>query len=795
MDYLQSSLTCVTAVALASATVPAFAATVVVDGDFENPDLRLVRPGEGGVWTAFTHGESDARLSLLEGEGRGGSRCVAYTKADDGSQNIHLDQIITVEKETVYQLTAWVRGDGRLNPVLSVATMDWHQMAVAVSEAGTEWTEVRIAFHSYDNEQLRFEWFPGAEGKLYTGVAGTSHLDEVAIAKMEPVPQSLRRAFGLLRAKEGQEIDLTTVRTEPVGDPSPLRPIRCRDGVLVYGDGTEVALWGVNFQTALYWEYMCRMKPCGIPLEAEALKEIADRNLAELRRMEVGVVRMHLLPSDFSDAEGNVRESIFLDLLDYTLARCREAGVYVYLTLLNEMYHVYQEGSFIVPRDRTTRWAGRKVWLVDESYIRPAERFVRSLLERENRYSNVRYRDDDALAVIEVMNEPGYVDCDEMMSDPQFAELRGRFEEWCEAQGLADNLAAHYPTFRYEYVKEYVGRVYEAIRVTGAKQPVAWNLNWPRMIAGHEDVFQAIADSPVEVVSFCLYPGQGDVGHPFWEHPTDLSDRNYLPFLRDNYTDYHRLRWLLGERFAGKAKAVYEFETFYNQSSYLYPAMARLFRALGAQIAQMWTYSLSPTAEYLSGSHHLNLYCTPQKAVSFAVAGEVFAGTPRYAAYDIEAQEAMVEGDWAVSFEHNLSVLAARGKLMHSRSLEWCPLPVSTGVREIVACGDSELVSYDGTGAYSVWVSEHAVDITINPDAEFIRPPWGKQTQQPWERVCQLDREARHRFALHLPGWTGRASVWRIEGEKRVPVPCVGPELEFEVSPGEYRVQRANPGP
>ena len=48
--------------------------------------------------------------------------------------------------------------------------------------------------------------------------------------------------------------------------PKPLRPIVCRDGVLRYEDGGEVALWGVNLQTALSWEYNGRLKPAGVPL-------------------------------------------------------------------------------------------------------------------------------------------------------------------------------------------------------------------------------------------------------------------------------------------------------------------------------------------------------------------------------------------------------------------------------------------------------------------------------------------------------------------------------------------------
>jgi hypothetical protein len=297
----------------------------------------------------------------------------------------------------------------------------------------------------------------------------------------------------------------------------------------------------------------------------------------------------------------------------------------------------------------------------------------------------------------------------------------------------------------------------------------------------------------VDVVSFCLYPGQEDVPSPFWNHPTDLSGKNYLPFLRRHYDEYRRLRWLLGKRFAGKAKAVYEFETFYNQTSYLYPAMARLFRSLGAQIAHMWTYSLTPTAEYLGGSHHLNLYCTPQKAVSFIIAEAVFAESPRYAPYDATGTDPVTFDHCAVSFARGGSILQTPDRLMYSRSFDWSPWPARPDVKEIIGCGGSSLVSYDGTGAYFVRVGKDSIDITIDPDATFTRPPWQRQAKKPWAKSCLLDSQTAHPFALHLPGWKEDFTVYRIEGGQATPVPNDGPTPNFRARAGQYRVERKAP--
>ena len=767
----------------APAVCGATARPLLANGDFESPDARLARSEQEHVWAPFLHGHSDARFTLADRQGRAGSRCVCYTKTAAGNDNAHLDQIFAVESNTTYEVDAWLRADGRLNPMLAVTTMNWKPLESVASNAGTNWTRLTFIFNSAEQDRVRLEWFPGAQGQLYQGFAGTSWLDDVRVTKLDRVPPALQRALALARAPRREEIDLAAVRPGTVGQPTPLRPITCRNGTLVYDDGSEVALWGVNLQTALNWEYEARMRPCGIPLEAGALKRIADRNLDELVRMHAGVIRMHLLPSDFSDAEGHLRDSVFLDVLDYTIAGCRARGLYVYLTLMNTMGHFYFKDSFMTGRDH-------RDWIVDPELVTKSARYIRELLERENRYTHVPYKTEPALALFEIANEPEYVDFAALNAEARYAPLRRTFEQWCGAQGYTGNLALHYRVFRHDQVRAYLDRMCAVIRDTGSKKPIAWNLNWPHMVAGHEDVFQAVAESGVDAVSFCLYPGQDDVQDPYWQHPVDLSGRNYLPFLDKNYADYDRLRWVLGKRFAGKAKVVYEYETFFNQSAYLYPAMARLFRSLGAQIAQMWTYSLTPTAEYLSGSHHLNLYCTPQKAVSFTIAAELFAGTPRYTRFDAAGTDNRVYGPCAVSFTNNASLLQTADTYMQSRATAWAPFPPSLRVRRIVACGSSPQVSWEGTGAYFVEAGDTAVEIEINPDSTFVLPPWNTLHKGPREKVCRLDSTTPHRFTLKLSVWQQHVRVWRVEDGRTTAVATQGEAPVFDALPGHYRIER-----
>ncbi len=632
------------------------------DGDFERPDLRLGTGSTPGIWVPFVHAPDGVSLEVAADAGRDGTRGVRYTRTSPGSHNIHLDQVVPVTPDTLYEVRAWFRGDTALHPVLSVATIDWRQLALVSAAATPDWRQLRLVFNSYASRQVRVEWFPGATGKLYTGVAGSSDLDDVSLTALAAPSEALRQAFDLGRPRPGDELVPDPTRSGPVGDALPLRRIVCRDGVLRYDDGSEVALWGVNFQTALSWEYNGRLRPLGIPLEPAALNRVTDENLTQLRPLGVGVLRLHLLPADFADGEGHLRDSVYLDALDYLVSRCATGGFYVYLTLVNDMKSYLFPDSFLVGQERSR-------WLFDPRIVDCTERYITELLRHVNRYTGRIYGAEPAIAVIEVMNEPDYPDYTALTTDPGLGPAREAFERWRQERGAADYPEALFATYRCETVRLYIDRMVAAIRGCGARQPVIWNLNWPQMIAAHEDVFQAAADSQADGVSFCLYPGQADVPSPFWQHPMDLSGRNYLPFLKANALEYPRLRWVLGRRFAGKAKVVYEFEPFYNQTTYLYPAMAALFRSLGVQIAPMWLYGLTPAAEYLGGSHYLNLYCTPRKAVSFRIAAEVFRTTPRYTPYPTESTDEIITNTWAVSFPRDLSLWSGNGALMHSGRL------------------------------------------------------------------------------------------------------------------------------
>ena len=514
-----------------------------------------------------------------------------------------------------------------------------------------------------------------------------------------------------------------------------------RDGILRYEDDTEVVLWGNNFQPNLYWEYKFRMEHLGLPMTQETMQTMCDDGFKDLAIMGCDLIRCHLTPADFTDADGNLVETLWLDMLGYMVAKARENKVYVYITFMNQMEYTFLEDSF-VPKYT------REQWIFNPDCVAKTQNMIRQLLNWTNPYSGLKLKDDKAIAVWGLVNEPEYSTFSQMKDDP---EQKALFCSWVEKEDAAFN-DLHYACYRYGVVNTYIDSMHDLLRAEGAEQPVVWNCNWPRMIDGRRDVFQAIAESKADAVSFCLYPGQDDVGDPFMEHAKDMSDKNYLPFLKFCFEDYYHLGWVRDPQFAGKAKLVYEFETMYNEkSSHLHPAMAKLFRALGVQMATMWTHCFNIYSTHMGCSHNLNLKTTPKKAASYMIAGQVFRHFPRGFEYKTESDVQDVSDPFALSYEHDLSIMSTPDLFIYTGDVSWCPLDVSALPSRIVGYGLSPLVSYEGQGLYIIDVEARRVRVQLYPHARSIRDAW--QWLADGELVTELDEKTAVPFELRIPGF------------------------------------------
>lgn len=580
----------------------------------------------------------------------------------------------------------------------------------------------------------------------------------------------------------------------------PLPALRVEDGVLVDANGREVALWGVNYQASLSWEYGETFSRVGIPLEAGPLKRAVDQDLAHFKRMGVSVVRVHISPSDFTDAEGKLVDTVFLDVFDYLVARCREEGLYVFLSLFNRIGQ-YDHANFLKDSfaskggiNGTVGQPDKRPYIFCPEFVEPLRTYVRELLIHRNRYDGATLKEDPGVALWEIINEPEYVEFKDI-GDPKFAAYRNEWERWLERNGR-EATEETFAEFRGKYVAKFIDDMVDLVRSEGARQPIAWSMNWPRFMEEHPDVHRALPATKVDAVTFCLYLRKGlpPKGQINWFDMPDISSVNQLRRILPSDGGKDEFAFVRDPALRGKAKVVYEFETVNNDSAYLYPAMARFFRELGAQIACMWEYDpLVAAEENCVPTHFLNYHSSPRKAVSFLIASEAFRTLPRGPTPGFRYTETgAVFSDFGVSFDGDISVHVGRDTVMASNDWSKWPremrefrLPEANRLRRVVGIGNGPFAEYEGTGLYQMDIGDDRIELEITPNVARVGKLWAAEkhgTRAP--KAIQLDEQPR-RFTLRLKGWEHGVTVRRIGTDEEVPLSQDSPPT-FPARPGRY---------
>ena len=554
--------------------------------------------------------------------------------------------------------------------------------------------------------------------------------------------------------------------------------VTVKNGRMYAPDGTELALWGVNFQTCLSWEYNNRLKKRGVPETETALKNATDKNLEEIKRLGANVIRCHLTPADFTDADGNLVETLYLKVLDYMVNGAKERGLYVTLTFINHMSNAY------VPESVFNN-VSRQDWVMVPDVVEKSKNYIAQLLDRKNPYTGLSYAEEPAIAYWELVNEPSFYEYDGDTDPlPASGAAVDAYKEYLSANGMQDSRES-YRTYREKTAKEYVNTMYGLVREHGAVQPVIWNHNWPKYRNSNRmDIFNGVLASEIDGVSCCSYPGQSLVPSDYWANPKDLTSEDYTSWFKENGYE-----WMKSAEYASKVKVIYEFETFFNQSAYLYPVMALFFRSYGIQSASMWTYTMAEYAQYHAGSHFLSLTCTPSKAASFIVAKALFESTPAGTAFDYDSPNEQTGVNYAISKERNLSVFSDSDRLYYSGDItEWNPVEVSGTVKHIAGTGNSLLAEYSGSGLYFIDDEEDELHITLEPNHEWTGEPWNSLSQG---QVSSLDETSTNKLSIHLDRWgDGNYSVYRINGSREEKVMDVSSLSDMDLIPGEYIVRK-----
>jgi hypothetical protein len=460
-------------------------------------------------------------------------------------------------------------------------------------------------------------------------------------------------------------------------------------GVVRWRDShAEVALYGANYCVMSGSDY--RMAG----LVANDRKAMIDEDMAQFARMGWTAVRLCSWGDwENSDKAGNLLINEHVDLLDYVIAKARERGMYLLLTPI----HTYNP-AFADQMNQSTqnigfsRYFERPEMGTNPASIAAQANYIGQLLNHVNRYTGVALKDEPAILFIEMINEP--------VHHPE--DLRGSID--------------------------YINVLTRAVRDTGCKKITFFNVSQDFAIA------PAIRQSKVDGVTFGWYPTSLGAGRTL--------KGNFLRAV-DAYPD------MLRPELNGKPRIVYEFDQADLVSGYLYPAMARTFRSVGAQFATMFAYDMLQTAPFNLGwqTHFLNLVHTPKKAVSAVIAAEAMRRLPRMRAYG-DYPDNLTFGDFRVSYQEDLSELNADDAFMNAGTTRTPPRNPKA-LERIVGFGSSPLVDYEGAGAYFLDKVRSGVwRLEVYPDEILVRDPF--EQPQPDKVVSRL-LYRRWPMGLHLP--------------------------------------------
>jgi hypothetical protein len=561
-------------------------------------------------------------------------------------------------------------------------------------------------------------------------------------------------------------------RPSPIAASLPLRPMVVQDGILRYAAGGEVALWGVNYYPQSWMEYE-NLKKLGIDP-----RRAIDQDLADLQRIGIQMIRIHVFDSEISDAAGNLIRNDHLDVLDYLVSQCEARGLYLMLTPIAWWESPSSRSDSFsrnTPKQAMSLWPA--AWPAQANYLR-------QFLAHQNPYTKRRLADEPSLVLFEIINEPVYwsfteitrgdpgpIDGARVENIPRAQE--GVRQAWHErVPGAAWYTPQGYAVFRYQTLRQYINTMAAAVHSTGARQPIAYfALPWGEVVS---DVFQAIADSRCDAITLGAYPGD------LAQDPRN-DKQNFFQAIGPKSVD---------ARFSRKARLCYEFDApgTLNLVS-LYPAIARHWRELGVQVACQFQYD--PRAmghlNWDWPQHYLNLWYTPEKMASFLIGGEVFRRLPRGAKFAL-GDDDLRFAPAAVSFHRNAAILATDDCYMQARPTDWHPLPLPKHPQRIVSVGSCPFFAYSGTGLVDLRINEDWARLRIYPDVDRLRNDLRGTEDRPLARL-----ESRsHRFCLRLPGWEHVRAERQANGHWiDVPNRADG----FMASPDEYRLKRGETRP
>ncbi len=497
------------------------------------------------------------------------------------------------------------------------------------------------------------------------------------------------------------------------------------DGVMRWmATGAEVALFGVNYSAPFAHAYRA-FGQLGMDR-----KQAIDADVLHFARLGLDAYRIHVWDREVSDNEGNLVANDHLDLLDYLLARLADHGIRTILTPIAWWPTGYPEPD---PGTAGLSDGYTKGEMTTNPDARVAQaRYLAQFVTHRNPHTGLTYAEDPNLIAVEIFNEPNH---------PAGPEETTR----------------------------YINAMADALRRAGFAKPIFYNISQDYS----DEHGRAVCAARIDGVSHQWYPTGLVRNSAVGGNMLPNVERYTIP-----YQDFAECR--------DKARMVYEFDAADIGGSYMYPAMARSFRAAGFQWATQFAYD--PLAigyantEYQT--HFLNLVYTPGKAISFMIAGASFRALTRGESYGRHPSSDRF-GPFRVSYTHDLSEMVTDTAFFYSNTTTTDP-PAPSRLRHVAGVGTSPIVSYGGTGAYFLdRLGDGMWRLEVYPDVAWVADPFTRPSlAREAARVIWRTRV----MTLRLPDLGEQFAVQPLDAGNRHRPTVDG--ATFDVRPGAYLVSR-----
>ena len=206
--------------------------------------------------------------------------------------------------------------------------------------------------------------------------------------------------------------------------------IRVNDGHFVHDNG-RVRFWGTN--TCFVANFLPH--------------ELSDQIAERLARFGTNCVRLHNLDGESIWGGANAKsqltmDPVAIDRLDYFVAALKSRGIYVNLGL--HVSRTLDERDGFPHRDLHTK-SDKGIGFFNRAIIEAKKKFAQDLLTHVNPYTKTAYKDEPAVAMIEISNENSIVYSWSLdrnfrnIKDPYLSEFRQEWNDWLQKKYGSDD--------------------------------------------------------------------------------------------------------------------------------------------------------------------------------------------------------------------------------------------------------------------------------------------------------------------------------------------------------------------